>query len=50
MSTFYVGKATYKAVLMIAKANKFDIEDAAGDDNDDNASPLSAEEEKNGQR
>ena len=27
MSTFYVGKATYKSVLMIAKANKFDFDD-----------------------
>ena len=27
MATFYVGKATYNAVLMIARANKFDFED-----------------------
>lgn len=27
MATFYVGKATYNAILMIAKANKFDFED-----------------------
>jgi len=27
MATFYVGKATYNAILMIARANKFDFED-----------------------
>lgn len=40
------GELNEKILLMLAKANKFNLEEAAGDDNDDNASPLSAEEQK----
>lgn len=39
------GELNEKVLLMLAKANKFDIEEAAGDDIDSEA-PLSAEEEK----
>lgn len=39
------GELDEKVLLMLAKANKFDIEDASGGDDDDEA-PLSAEEAK----
>lgn len=39
------GELNEKILLMLAKANKFDIEEAAGDDVESEA-PLSAEEEK----
>lgn len=39
------GELNEKILLMLAKANKFDLEDAAGEPNSDDA-PLSAEEEK----
>lgn len=40
------GELNEKILLMLAKANKFDIEDAAGDDNLGDESPLTAEEQK----
>lgn len=39
------GELNEKILLMLAKANKFDLEEAAGEPNHDDA-PLSAEEEK----
>ena len=39
------GELNEKILLMLAKANKFDLEEAAGDPLDDDA-PLSTEEEK----